>query len=360
MNVFFSLLVIFIHTSSHPVTNLSRTSWQYLAVFIPWKLASFVVYGFIFIGGVRFALHPPEKGLRGTSAFYLKKLTRILIPYIVWVGVYCLWGILYEGKAFTFGNLAEYLVCGTAASHLYFIVIILQFFILAPVFRRIKPSYASAVLPILLIITLIFEASLPDLLGRIGLRDNFLGFGPFRNDRAFTSYLFYWAAGVFAGFSYDKVRSCVSKYRVSITVFWVIVAFSEVFLQYRLSAFGKLYTDWFALYNPLHHLFICSSILFFFTWALKIKGISFFKTNFFRLQDRCSFSVYLSHILVLKIFDYYSGLWWDLSVIRAYLLRMAFTFIVTIGCCMAAAFVIERIKKGPDNKVKNVKKVIDI
>ncbi|MBR7033217.1 MAG: hypothetical protein IKI03_06270, partial [Clostridia bacterium] len=66
MNVFFSLLVIFIHTSAVPVTTLAKPSWQLVAVFTPWKLASFVVYGFLFIGGIRFALHPPEPGIGGT------------------------------------------------------------------------------------------------------------------------------------------------------------------------------------------------------------------------------------------------------------------------------------------------------
>lgn len=358
MNVFFSLLVIFIHTSSNPITYLVRPSWQLAAVFAPWKLASFVVYGFLFIGGVRFALHPPEPGIGGTFRFYFKKVLRILIPYLIWVAVYYLWLIIYMDYSFSFGKLLEFFVTGTAASHFYFVVIILQFFALAPVFRRLKPSHAAAALPILLLITLIFESSLPELLGRISpvLRDNFLGYGSFRNDRVFTSYLFYWSAGVYAGFAYEKVRETVGKCRIGITLLWVPVAAAEVFCQYR----GFAYGDWYGLLTPLHHLFIISSILFSFTWALKIKDLSFFKTKFFRLQDKCSFSVYLSHLIVMNTFNYYAALWWDLSIFKAYVLRMAVTFVVTIACCMTVAFFAGKIKeKLSENKSKKVKKVID-
>ena len=358
MNVFFCLLVIFIHTSSAPVTYLIKPSWQLAAVYTPWKLASFVVYGFLFIGGVRFALHPSEPGIGGTLVFYRKKLTRILIPYIVWVAVYYLWLIIYMDYSFSFGKLVEFFVTGTAASHFYFVVIILQFFILAPVFRRFKPSHTAAVLPILLLITLMLESSLPELLGRVapGLRDNFLWYGPFRNDRVFTSYLFYWAAGVYAGFAYDKVKEMIGKARIPITVCWALVAFAEVFCGYR----GYAYGDWYGILTPLHHLFIISSILFSFTWALKIKDLSFFKTEFFRLLDRCSFSVYLAHLLVMHTFDYYAEKWWDLSVLPSYLLRMAVTFTVTVACCMAVAFFSGKIrKKLSENKSKKVKKVID-
>ena len=362
MNVFFCLFVIFIHTTSAPVAQLMKTSWQSAAVFIPWKLVSFVVYGFLFIGGVRFALHPPETGIRGTLRFYRKKLFRILIPYIVWVVVYYLWLIIYMDYSFSFGKLLEFFVTGTAASHLYFIVIILQFFILAPFFRRLRPERAAAVLPILLLITFICEASLPELLGKItpALKYNFLGYGEFRNDRAFTSYLFYWAAGVYTGFAYDKVREKIAKNRIPITVFWAVTACAELFFQYRLFAYGVMYSDWTGFYSPLHHLFICASILAAFTWALKLKDAPLFRTNFFTLFDRCSFSVYLAHLLVMRTFDYYAEMWWDLSVLPSYLLRMAVTFTVTVACCMAVAFFSEKIrKKHSENKSKKVKKVID-
>ncbi len=347
MNVFFCLLVIFIHTSSAPVIQLAKTTWQSAAVFMAWKLASFVVYGFLFIGGVRFALHPPEPGIKGTFLFYRKKLFRILIPYIIWVVVYYLWLILFMNYRSSFGQLLKFLLTGTAASHFYFVLIILQLFILAPVFRRLKPSRAAAVLPILFLITLICESSLPELLGKItpALKSDFLGLGEFRNDRVFTSYLFYWAAGVYAGFAYDKVRDAVSKSRIPITVFWLLTAGAELFFEYRLFAYEEMYSDWNGLYTPLHHLFICASILFAFTWALKIKDLCFFKTGFFRLQDRCSFSVYLFHLLVMNTFDRIAGELWDLSILPAYLLRMAVTFTVTFACCMSVAFFSGKIRK---------------
>ena len=49
MNVFLCLLVIFIHIASEAVSSLRNDSWQFFLVYIPHKLSSLAVYGFIFI-----------------------------------------------------------------------------------------------------------------------------------------------------------------------------------------------------------------------------------------------------------------------------------------------------------------------
>ena len=56
LNIIFCLLVIFIHIASAPIAGLSKGSWQYGVFFVPWRLSSFVVQGFIFLSGLKMFL----------------------------------------------------------------------------------------------------------------------------------------------------------------------------------------------------------------------------------------------------------------------------------------------------------------
>ena len=86
MNLFYCVLVVFIHVSSEPVTTLERSSLQYFAVMIPWRLSAFVVQGFIFLSGVKLFLNMREPF--DTVAFWCKRVKSIILPYILWVLIY--------------------------------------------------------------------------------------------------------------------------------------------------------------------------------------------------------------------------------------------------------------------------------
>ena len=61
LNVLFCLMVLVIHTLSLGMVELEKTSWQFMSVYVPWKLCSVAVYGFIFLSGVKlfFEIRPP-------------------------------------------------------------------------------------------------------------------------------------------------------------------------------------------------------------------------------------------------------------------------------------------------------------
>ncbi len=336
MNVFFCMLVIFIHVSSAPVTYLQCPSWQYLAVFTPWKLASFVVYGFFFLGGVRFALHPPESGITGTLKYYWKRLFRIVIPYILWVAVYVLWSMIFDKEEITFRLYFDRLTHGTAAAHFYYVLTAIQFYLLAPLWKRIKKESAAVVLPITLVLTQLFSNSMPEIVRRLGFKGELL------NDRIFTTYLFFWVAGIYAGLWYDKFCEFLRKRAVWVTLFFIACAVPEVYCNYQ----GKAYGNWFGLVWDLHLLYICAAILFFTTVALLIRRWSFFETGFFKLLDRCTFSIYLSHLLVMWTVDKLIRKFYPTtSILVPYIIRFAATYAVTVCACMFVCFAVRKIRK---------------
>ena len=80
-NIFFCMLVIFIHIISYAVSSFLPNTISYNLVMIPWRLASFVVPGFIMLSGVKLFL----TGNHSISYFeYLRKrFFSIIIPYII-------------------------------------------------------------------------------------------------------------------------------------------------------------------------------------------------------------------------------------------------------------------------------------
>ena len=341
LNVFFCLLVIFIHVSSNPITFLIKGSLGLAAVYAPWKLASFVVYGFLFLGGLKFALHPPRDGVKGLWEYYKKRLLRIVVPYVIWVLIYDLWNHFALGEELSVSSCLYSVWSGTAASHFYYLVIAIQLYALAPLWKRIKASSAPVVLPIALVLTILFSKYLPDILLKLGYSGEVL------NDRIFTSYMFYWIAGVYAGLMYKEYCDLLLSRKAALSVFFALCAVPEVYCTYRTYVYG----DYFPFNPELHIVFICASILFWSMIALKLKNLSFFSSRPFQALDRCTFSVYLSHLLVMKEWDLIAlGAFPSLGVFEAFPIRMLITYAVSIVLCMSAAAVIRKIKPSIQGK----------
>ena len=79
-------MVVFIHVSSIPVSQLQKDSLQYLGVMLPWRLSAFVVQGFIFLSGLKFFMKGTEKF--NYLTFLKKRIKTILLPYIIWTAAY--------------------------------------------------------------------------------------------------------------------------------------------------------------------------------------------------------------------------------------------------------------------------------
>ena len=52
-NIFCALAVVFIHINSEAVEVLDKSGFAYGAAHILWQAALFVVYGFIFLSGIK-------------------------------------------------------------------------------------------------------------------------------------------------------------------------------------------------------------------------------------------------------------------------------------------------------------------
>lgn len=87
------------------------------------------------------------------GAFYRRRLGKIGLPYLFWFAVYFLFehrGALGEVRP---GTVVRSLLLGQAAPHLYFIVILIQFYLLYPLLRRAVARWPWATLLIAAFVT---------------------------------------------------------------------------------------------------------------------------------------------------------------------------------------------------------------
>jgi len=80
-SVIFMMLVIFIHTASEGVSGYRVDSMQFVLLQSLHRLSSFVVQGFLFLSGLKLFL--PSKKPFSYQKFYLSRLKRVLLPYLL-------------------------------------------------------------------------------------------------------------------------------------------------------------------------------------------------------------------------------------------------------------------------------------
>ncbi|WP_379163375.1 acyltransferase [Paenibacillus sp. sgz5001063] len=130
--------VIAIHATSRTLAETLDTSMFHPFLFIN-KFSQFAVPSFIFLSGFVLFYNYIDRPLSGKTLgkFYSRRLIYIILPYIVFSLMYFIlkmtaghtWGMPADEMA---RKLGKYLLTGTAYTHLYYIIIIIQFYVLFP------------------------------------------------------------------------------------------------------------------------------------------------------------------------------------------------------------------------------------
>lgn len=290
MNVFFCILVVFIHIASEPISALRKDSWQFLIMYIPHKLSSFVVYGFIFISAVKLFIKDESK--INLIEYYSNRLKKIVFPYLVSVCAYYIYFVSNNYFTFQTVDLLKYIVNGNLVAHFYFIIIIVQFYLLLPIWRlilrKVKPS---VVITISFIITVIMNEKLP-----IIIRYVFNGFNFMYNDRVFTTYLFYWILGMYCGAYYEKFCNLLEKYKSIIISTFITFAFFYIYINYSFvinRQFGQYLSF-------LQIIYVTIAIFFCYVVFLQMSQ----KTNMaekVKLLNNASYDIYLYHVMLIFV-----------------------------------------------------------
>ncbi|MEK8126795.1 acyltransferase [Paenibacillus filicis] len=130
------LAVLAIHNSSDAIGELSLGSGSQTLYVIINKLNNFAVPVFLLLSGlVLFYRYQGDFSGKQAFSFYVKRVRQVLIPYVAWSLFYYLyyqWLFLRPDLKLDWAAFWELLPWADAWYHLYFMVIIVQFYLLFP------------------------------------------------------------------------------------------------------------------------------------------------------------------------------------------------------------------------------------
>lgn len=151
------MAVVAIHATSTAVAHYPKNTWDHDLFYFWNTFLQFAVPAFLFLSSLvlfyNYSAKLNEKGWM--TSFYKKRLFYIFVPYVAWSLIYFVIKKWLAGKEPLESSmqLVKQLVQGTAHTHLYFFLIILQFYIVFPWllsltkqswFRRYMPLYFIA------------------------------------------------------------------------------------------------------------------------------------------------------------------------------------------------------------------------
>lgn len=202
------IAVLMIHVAAfYPWFNNSFSWYGYYTYY---QVTSFAVPVFVIIAGCLAAIGAESKKVKYVALLW-QKTKFILIPYLLWSAVYVFFD--HPGKGFS--EISKLLVYGRSSFHLYFIIIILQLFVLLPLFLFFAKKFPVESVFLSLIaqwgIAGILEALLPSISSAFGAS-------------LFVNWIFVFYAGCWAGVNYEKVVYFINQYFSAIV--GVLAAFS--------------------------------------------------------------------------------------------------------------------------------------
>ncbi|MCL2677805.1 MAG: acyltransferase, partial [Clostridiales bacterium] len=289
-NALFCLCVLMVHLLSDAVSRADKDSWQYILVYIPWQAASAAVYGFIFLSALKlFRAEYP-----GYKPFLLRRLKKIVVPYLIAVTIYWVYFLL-QGRDFYPGQFVRSYLLGDAAVHLYFVVVIVQFYLLVPFWRWLTGKMdALLAIPMAIFVMIIFTESL-----RVALSQWAPGFVWQHQSRFFITYLAFWLAGCYAGKHYEAFAEMIRRNTKGISVFFAAILTANLYFVYLAYSKGIGHNT----LGVVQYTYFFAAILAVYALMLKLAETPAARNRFAVFINAESYNIYLYHMLALLIAD---------------------------------------------------------
>ena len=270
------------------------------------------------------------------KSFYKKYLPRIIIPYAVWSAMYC---ILYSFRGRKIDNIIDTVFFGQANYHLYFMIIILQFYLLFPLIRKCVKNLKNFELYtiVLVILQIIF------------LQLNAIYVYPYFKYLAIPIYAYIMpiGLGLWLGKSYNE-KTILKKTSGVLIVLAIIGSYLFVAHSQPIPYSWEINT----MINTIYHTttlsvgttvsifrntYIFGAILILLMIAKSMIKYTPTINNLFTSIGKASFGIYLVHPLFLEIADKYIIMSdWKIAILTKFLFVMGFSYVFT--------YVISKIK----------------
>ncbi|MCR8657346.1 acyltransferase [Paenibacillus endoradicis] len=314
--------VLSIHSTSVAVsTGMIDSSWFFLYNFANIFL-KFGTTTFIFLSSFVLFYNYYNRPLTGklVTSFYKKRLMYIIVPYVSFSLFYFILKLylypesypLIFGNGFSFGEmmsaLGDRLMHGTAHTHLYFVYISIQFYLLFPLFLWFFKKYPKLTHWLLLIGIVVQWGFF--LVNKYGLETPVTARGSWS-----LSYFTYYFLGAYLGIYYDKWKQWINIAKENVTkkrvigwivfsLIWLSSGLLHVYMWYetrlKLDSYSSTLFD--LVWNI--HTLTTAIILMQLAFIIYRKAATPVKNLLMRLGE-VSFGVYLFHPFLLLIYRAY-------------------------------------------------------
>lgn len=331
-NAIASMLVVLIHVVSFALSALDPSSWQMAVLYIPSRLSAFVVPGFLFVGAVKMAVQMDDTLSPGQYFRYLlSRVRKIWLPYLIWNFIYFFAFLRIGYVRSEAGELVQYILTGTLSSPFYYVLIVMQFYALLPLWRWIVKKVPFPTAACWAVLITFLSLGMGSILNHIGLDFPW-------SDRIFGSYLIFWISGLYAGRNYDRFSKqlCTSWRLHGVSLALIFVFCGIAYLGDR----GIWIID---LTGPKFFVDLLSISLL--LWlSIKLEGAPQRLLRILEFLYRASFFTYLSHCLFLTLSTHYAQIAGITDVSTLLLIRA----LASYGCPLVLYWLYERIK-SPKN-----------
>lgn len=279
-------------------------------------LLLFIRYGvpvFIFITGMVLFYNHGEEDLH-YGRFIEKRFSQIFVPYFMWTLIYFIWlgfisGVPASSMGSVLSRIGQMTLRGDSFYHLWFMVMILQFYLLFPLLRSLvikcKEHPGAFMITCFLLYALylwLYNYQMPVIypLVHSPVLKELLDY----RDRIFLSWFFYFLLGGFAGLYVDQWRAFLQKInKANLLVFCL----SFTYIMYLMvksghpgASAGYVINYQITLPLGLTMMVYLSSSLFLFYHLMELIQLQFSRlTRLLKWVGRYSFGGYFIHPLVL-------------------------------------------------------------
>lgn len=306
--------------------------------------------------------------------FYKKKAVYLILPYIIWaIGYFLFKAYLYRipvGENW-FGGLIKDILLGNTFSHLYFIFLIVQFYILFPLFIKYlsnsminKPVKTFISIFVLQAALLIYEFyfKVPTNIAIFKFIDEYYW-------KTAMGWFYYFLTGGIIGYHYDKFVEMVEKHIKKIGIIYILSAaffLGEVYLNIytnnNMSEFEK-----YGSIRPMNMIYGLTTFTVLVWVTRRIKDMDKSSVRLLKSFGTYSLGVYFAHPMVLefikqKLMANFPR-WIGYGRLSSFLIIYALGWILTTGLVFLIALFEPRwllIGRVPKLVIKNEKKLEEI
>lgn len=321
--------VMIVHITATGITEYIHGSFPYTLMLLINRSIKFTTPVFILLSGVTSFYSYGYKNREFKYMEFLKKrLSKVVVAYLVWCIIYYAAYIYLGYYTIDIKFFVKRVLLGTMSYHLYFVIIIIQMYIVGPVFYFMLKNTDKKVK------MLIFAGIITYLCAEF-IRFNL-------SDRLFLKYMVFYMLGIYITMEYNNFLIWIKKNKVFIILGYIIMSIIYTVVSYYDSV----------IYTFIWFLFSSISLFFVYLIGLFLKDILKNIYSFIKVFGQSSYYIYLMHPLVLTIMILYAENNF-LSVTNKIILYIFTVIPITVIFCLTFTVIRNGFKKKEKTAASN-------